>query len=74
MCRAYPVYVNDYTSNGQQQYYAANESYSSNGNHQNEAYIVPVDETILTSQSRESPQAISAVSRISISLSLLNII
>lgn len=60
--RAYPVYVNDYTTNGQQQYYAANESYSSSGNHQNETYIVPVDETILTAQSRESPQAISAVS------------
>lgn len=60
--RAYPVYVNEYTSGTQQQYYTTNESYSATGNHQGETYIVPVEEALLASQSRESPQAISAVS------------
>lgn len=61
--RAYPVYVNEYASGTQQQYYTTNESYSATGNHQGETYsIVPVEEALLASQSRESPQAISAVS------------
>lgn len=61
--RAYPVYVNEYASGTQQQYYTTNEPYSATGNHQGETYsIVPVDEALLASQSRESPQAISAVS------------
>lgn len=60
--RAYPVYVNEYASGTQQQYYTTNESYSTTGNHQGETYIVPVEEALLASQSRESPQAISAVS------------
>ncbi|XP_031634493.1 DNA-binding protein RFX2 isoform X1 [Contarinia nasturtii] len=57
---AYPVYVNEYTSSTQQQYYAANESFSGTGTHQNETYIVPVEESLISNQSRESPQAISA--------------
>lgn len=61
-CRAYPVYVNEYASGTQQQYYTTNESYSTTGNHQSETYIVPVEEALLTNQSRESPQALSAVS------------
>lgn len=60
--RAYPVYVNDYASGTQQQYYTTNDSYSATGNHQGETYIVPVEEALLASQSRESPQALSAVS------------
>lgn len=59
--RAYPVYVNEYASGTQQQYYTTNESYSTTGNHQSETYIVPVEEALLTNQSRESPQALSAV-------------
>lgn len=61
--RAYPVYVNEYASGTQQQYYTTNESYSATGNHQSETYIVPVEEALLTNQSRESPQALSAVSK-----------
>lgn len=61
-CRAYPVYVNEYASGTPQQYYTTNDSYSTTGNHQSETYIVPVEETLLTNQSRESPQALSAVS------------
>lgn len=57
------MYVNEYASGTQQQYYTTNESYSATGNHQGETYIVPVDDALLASQSRESPQAISAVSR-----------
>lgn len=60
--RAYPVYVNEYASGTQQQYYTTNESFSGTGNNQAETYIVPVEETMIASQSRESPQAISAVS------------
>lgn len=59
------MYVGDYNTNGQQQYYTtSNDAYSSSssGNHQGNAYIVPVDEAILSGQSRESPQTISAVS------------
>lgn len=59
--RAYPVYVNEYASGTQQQYYTTNESFSATGN-QGETYIVPVEETMIANQSRESPQAISAVS------------
>lgn len=62
MNRPYPVYVNDYTTNGQQQYYATNETYTSGGNHQSDTYIVPVDEAILSGPTRDSPQAISTVS------------
>lgn len=61
------MYVGDYSTNGQQQYYTtSNDAYStsSSGNHQGNAYIVPVDGAILGSQSRESPQTISAVSLI----------
>ncbi|XP_055324351.1 uncharacterized protein LOC129578961 [Sitodiplosis mosellana] len=57
---AYPVYVNEYASGTQQQYYTTNESFSATGNHQAETYIVPVEDTMLANQSRESPQAISA--------------
>lgn len=60
--RAYPVYVNDYASGTQQQYYTTNDSYTTTSNHQNETYIVPVEDTLLSSQSRESPQALSTVS------------
>lgn len=56
------MYVNEYASGTQQQYYTTNESYSTTGNHQSETYIVPVEEALLTNQSRESPQALSAVS------------
>lgn len=60
--RAYPVYVNDYASGTQQQYYTTNDSYTTSSNHQNETYIVPVEDTLLSSQSRESPQTLSSVS------------
>lgn len=59
------MYVGDYSGNEQQQYYTtSNDAYttSSSGNHQSNTYIVPVDEAILSGQSRESPHTISAVS------------
>ncbi|XP_063704529.1 DNA-binding protein RFX2 [Culicoides brevitarsis] len=68
---AYPVYVSDYSSSGQQYYtttantgnystgnVAANNGSSTGG--ANQQYIVPVDETLLTSSSRDSPQTISS--------------
>lgn len=66
-CRSYPVYaVGDYASGGQQYYTTSSGNYSANGNENGtsgQSYIVPVDGGILNStQSRESPQTISAVS------------
>uniref|UniRef100_A0A1B0CAZ2 RFX1-4/6/8-like BCD domain-containing protein n=1 Tax=Lutzomyia longipalpis TaxID=7200 RepID=A0A1B0CAZ2_LUTLO len=63
---AYPVYaVGDYGTGGQQYYATATGNYSTSGttasNHSSSDYIVPVDETILsTNQTRASPQTIAA--------------
>ncbi|KAJ6638550.1 Transcription factor RFX3 [Pseudolycoriella hygida] len=59
----YPVYaVSDYTSGGQQ-YYTTTGNYTnsptSSGNHATNSYIVPVDEQLLTTSAKMSPQAIS---------------
>lgn len=70
------MYVGDYTGNGQQQYYTtSNDAYttSSTGNHQSNTYIVPVEEAILSGQSRESPQTISAVCLKQLFLLIINI-
>ncbi|XP_037029042.1 DNA-binding protein RFX2 isoform X3 [Bradysia coprophila] len=59
----YPNYaVVDYTAGGQQ-YYTTTGNYTnsptSSGNHATNSYIVPVDEQLLTTSSKMSPQAIS---------------
>lgn len=58
--------MNEYASGTQQQYYTTSESFSGTGNHQGEAYIVPVEETLMANQSRDSPQALSNVSYLQI--------
>lgn len=68
LLRAYPVYVSDYSSTGQQYYtttsntgnYSSNVA-SNNGGTPSGQYIVPVDEALLTSScKRDSPQTISS--------------
>lgn len=63
--RTYPNYaVVDYTSGGQQ-YYTTTGNYTnsptSSGTHATNSYIVPVDEQLLTTSAKMSPQAISTV-------------
>ncbi|XP_055697324.1 DNA-binding protein RFX2 isoform X2 [Phlebotomus papatasi] len=64
---AYPVYaVGDYGTGGQQYYATATGNYTASGttatNHSSSEYIVPVDDSLLSStQTRASPQTIAAV-------------
>ena len=64
--RSYPVYVGDYTSNGQQYYTTTSGNFSTNSSSSNgNSYVVPVDDTsLLVSQSRGSPHSINSVSSI----------
>uniref|UniRef100_A0A336MR21 CSON005548 protein n=1 Tax=Culicoides sonorensis TaxID=179676 RepID=A0A336MR21_CULSO len=62
---AYPVYVSDYSSSGQQYYTTTGNTgnYSNNigsNGTSGSQYIVPADENLLTSSSRDSPQTITS--------------
>ncbi|CAO1427183.1 unnamed protein product [Diamesa tonsa] len=59
---SYPVYVGDYTSNGQQYYTTTSGNFSTNSSSSNgNSYVVPVDDTsLLVSQSRGSPHSINS--------------
>lgn len=56
------MYVGDYTTGSQQQYYTTANDYTTGASHQGESYIV--EEALLTGQSRESPQTIAGVRNI----------